>query len=138
MTGTHAHIRPTVLVVDDTTAVSTTLVWVLRQNGYHCSAARTKAEALQLCSEMAPDLVLIEMMLPDCSGIEAARELRRYAPGCRTLFMSSDPEAGTYLQQARAAGLDCELLPKPIPVADLLEKIQHALAPASRADSAHA
>ena len=125
---TKAHTRkPTVLIVDDAVAVSTTLMWVLRESGYNCTAVGTRNEAVQVCAGMSPDLALIEMNLPDANGVEAARDLRRCAPGCKMLLMSSDPDAGDYLDQARVAGLDCEVLPKPIPVEELLQRVKEAL-----------
>jgi hypothetical protein len=42
--------------------------------------------------------------------------------------MSGDPEAGNCVQRAQAAGLDCELLPKPIPAEELLQRVKDALA----------
>src|ERR1041384_3763808 len=91
--------KATVLVVDDTAAVSTTLMWVLRDSGYNCTAVATRAEALQVCAGVAPDLALIELTLPDGSGVDTVRDLRRRLPGCRMLLMSSDPEAGDYMMQ---------------------------------------
>jgi DNA-binding response OmpR family regulator len=119
--------KATVLVVDDTAAVGTTLMWVLRDSGYNCTAVATRAEALQVCAGVAPDLALIELNLPDGSGVDTVRDLRRRLPGCRMLLMSSDPEAGDYLMQV-PAGLDCELLPKPIAVEELLQRVKEALA----------
>lgn len=120
--------KPTVLVVDDAAAVSTTLVWVLRDSGYNCSAVATRAEALQLCAGVAPDLALIELDLPDGSGVDTASDLRHRVPGCKMLLMSSDSEAGDCITRARASGLECELLPKPIPVEELLQRVKEALA----------
>ena len=128
MTRAHAHSRPAVLVVDDDTAVSTTLMWVLRQNGYHSTVARTHAEALRSCAKQVPDLALIEMNLPDALGIQAACELHRLLPACKLLLMSSDPEAGESFRQAQAAGLEGALIPKPIPVEELLQRVKEALA----------
>lgn len=127
MSQSRPHHRPAVLVIDDAPAVSTTLLWVLKKNGYQCAAAGTRREALQLCAGFTPDLALIEVSLPDARGVDLARDLRRRVPGCRMFLMSGDPEISD-LQQARAAGLDCDLLPKPIPVEELLRKLKHALA----------
>ncbi len=127
MTKAHTH-KPTVLIVDDAAAVSTTLVWVLRQSGYNCTAAGSRSEALHLCAGLAPDLALIEMNLPDGSGVEAVRDLRRRVPGCKMLLMSGDPETQDDLTEARLAGVNCELLPKPIPVEELLQRVKDALA----------
>lgn len=128
MSKPHTHRRPTVLVVDDAVAVSTTLMWVLRESGYDCTAVGSRTEALDFCSGASPDLALIEMTLPDASGVETARDLRTCVPGCKMFLMSADPEAGGDLQRARAAGMNCELLPKPIPAEELLQKVKDALA----------
>lgn len=128
MSKAHLSNKLTVLVVDDAVAVSTTLTWVLRQNGYICVAVDSRAEAVRACSGIAPDVALIEMSLPDGSGLETARELRRYVPGCRMLLMAGDPEAGEDIQAARAGGFDCEVIPKPIPPEELLQKIKDAVA----------
>src|SRR5579864_7303920 len=126
MSNTHVPARPTIMVIDDVPAVSTTLAWVLRENGYNCTAVATRAEALRLCAGLAPDLALIEANLPDGTGVDTARDLRRGAPACKMFLMSSDPEAGEDVLRARAAGFDCELLPKPIPVEDLLQRLKQA------------
>jgi len=128
MSKGHTHRKPTVLVIDDAVAVRTTLMWVLRENGYTCPAVGSRTEALRLCAGISPDLALIEMSLPDATGVETARDLRSFVPGCRMFLMSGDPEAGDNVQRARAAGLDCELLPKPIPAEELLQKVKDALA----------
>ncbi len=126
---TKAHTRkPTVLVVDDAAAVSTTLVWVLRESGYNCTAAGSRSEALHLCAGLAPDLALIEVNLPDGSGMEAARDLHHRVPGCKMLLMSGDPDTLDDVTEARRAGVNCEVLPKPIPVKELLQRVRDALA----------
>jgi DNA-binding response OmpR family regulator len=128
MSKAHPRNKPTVLVVDDAVAVSTTLTWVLRQNGYNCIAVGSRAEAVRICAGVAPDVALIEMSLSDGSGLDTARDLRRYVPGCRMLLMASDPESGEHIQAARAMGFDCEVIPKPIPAEELLQKVKDALA----------
>ena len=128
MSRAHARHKPAVLVVDDALSVSTTLMWVLRESGYNCVAVGSRREALRVCTGMSPDLALIELNLPDGTGVEVARDLRSCVPGCRMLLMSGDPEAGYEVQGAQAAGLDCELLPKPIPAEELLQRLKDALA----------
>src|SRR5689334_22339883 len=132
MSKAHARHKPAILVVDDAPAVSTTLMWVLRENGYHCVAVGSRTEAMRVCAGMSPDLALIELDLPDGTGVELARDLRSCVPGCRMLLMSGDPEAGYEVQRAEAAGLDCELIPKPIPAEELLQRVKDALAQPAR------
>jgi CheY-like chemotaxis protein len=107
MTKARTHHKPTVLVIDGALAVSTTLMWVLRENGYNCAAVGSRKEALRLCAGMSPDLALIEVSLPDGTGVETARDLCDCVPGCKMFLMSGDPEAGDDVQRARAAGLNC-------------------------------
>ena len=128
MSKAHARHKPSILVVDDAPAVSTTLMWVLRENGYNCVAVGSRTEALRVCAGMPPDLALIELDLPDGTGVELARDLRSCVPGCRMLMMSGDPEAGYKVQRAQATGMDCELIPKPIPAEELLQRVKDALA----------
>ena len=128
MPKAHLRNKPTVLVVDDAVAVSTTIMWVLRQNGYNCIAVGSRSEAIRTCAGIAPDVALIETTLPDGSGLDTARDLRRYLPGCRMLLMAGDPESGQSIEAARARGFDCEVIPKPIPPEELLRKVKDALA----------
>src|SRR5690348_10144982 len=91
MTKAHNRRKPTVLVIDDAVAVSTTLMWVLRENGYDCAVVGSRTEALNICGGISPDVALIETELPDASGVEAARDLHACAPGCKMFLMSGDP-----------------------------------------------
>jgi two-component system OmpR family response regulator len=129
MSKAHARHKPAILVVDDAPAVSTTLMWVLRDNGYNCVAVGSRTEALRVCAGMSPDLALIELDLPDGTGPNVARDLRSCVPGCRMLLMSGDPEAAYEVQRAQAT---CELIPKPIPAEELLQRVKDALAQPAR------
>lgn len=69
--------RPLILVVDDEADIVDTLVYNLQQEGYRTRAARTGQEALRCAKERpAPDLILLDLMLPDMSGTEVCRSLR--------------------------------------------------------------
>jgi CheY-like chemotaxis protein len=54
--------------------------------------------------------------------------LHRRLPGCKLLLMSGDPQAGEIFRQAQAAGLESDLIPKPIAVEELLQRVKQALA----------
>ena len=57
--------------------------------------ATTAAEAIQKAKELQPDLVILDISLPGPDGLEAARQIRRFAPSSKILFLSgiSEPEA---------------------------------------------
>jgi two-component system, OmpR family, response regulator RegX3 len=69
--------RRTVLLVDDEEAITTPLAESLEREGFDATVARTAAEALELFGSVDPDLVLLDLMLPDGSGLDVCRELRR-------------------------------------------------------------
>jgi two-component system response regulator RegX3 len=67
----------TVLVVEDEDSFVEALSIGLRREGFRVQVARDGAEALDVFDAVAPDLVLLDVMLPKMSGIDVCRELRR-------------------------------------------------------------
>ncbi|OYX98177.1 MAG: DNA-binding response regulator, partial [Caulobacter sp. 35-67-4] len=67
---------PYVLVVEDEDALATLLHYNLDKEGYQIAVAGDGEEALTMASERAPDLVILDWMLPKVSGIEVCRRLR--------------------------------------------------------------
>jgi DNA-binding response OmpR family regulator len=72
-----AHGRRKILMVEDEPSITDPLSEALEREGYDSAVARTAAEAVSLAGELAPDLVLLDVMLPDGSGYDVCRELRR-------------------------------------------------------------
>ena len=68
--------EPSVLVVEDEAALSTWLRYNLEREGYRVQEAHDGEEALLVADEMKPDLVVLDWMLPQLSGIEVCRRLR--------------------------------------------------------------
>ena len=68
--------EPAVLVVEDESALSTLLRYNLEREGYRVFEARDGEEALILADEVKPDLVVLDWMLPQLSGLEICRRLR--------------------------------------------------------------
>ena len=85
----------TVLVVEDEDGVRNLVKRVLDEQGYHVLTARDAGEALNVCAEVAIDLVLTDMIMPGMSGRDLAARLQTRRP-TRVLFMSGytdDPDA---------------------------------------------
>ena len=66
-----------ILLVEDEDDIVTLLRYTLEREGFRVSVATNGEEALLLCREQAPDLVLLDWMLPLLSGSEVCRQLRR-------------------------------------------------------------
>jgi two-component system phosphate regulon response regulator PhoB len=65
-----------VLVVEDEADISSSLAYALRASGYDVLVADRGASALEALDSFLPDLVLLDLMLPDMSGIDICRRLR--------------------------------------------------------------
>jgi two-component system response regulator RegX3 len=69
--------QSTILVVEDEESFIDALTVGLRREGFRVQIARDGAEALELFNAVAPDLVLLDVMLPKVSGIDVCREIRK-------------------------------------------------------------
>jgi CheY-like chemotaxis protein len=65
-----------VLVVEDSDAIRAAFTILLEESGYAVAAAANGAEALRLAEERSPDLVLLDLGLPDMPGLDVARRLK--------------------------------------------------------------
>jgi len=68
---------PSILLVEDESAVVELLRYNLDRAGYEVSVAMDGEEALLMATERKPDVILLDWMLPNMSGIEVCRRLRR-------------------------------------------------------------
>ena len=66
-----------ILVVEDEKAISDILVFNLQREGYDTLAAYDGAEGLRCALEEAPDLILLDVMLPEMDGFEVCRRVRK-------------------------------------------------------------
>jgi two-component system response regulator RegX3 len=69
--------RRTILLVEDERSITEPLAAALEREGFDASVAGTVADALERARELEPDLVLLDVMLPDGSGFDVCRELRQ-------------------------------------------------------------
>lgn len=69
--------RQTVLVVDDEEAIAEAVRARLESEGFNVVVAGDGPRAIELCSEVHPDLVVLDLMLPGMDGLEVCREIQR-------------------------------------------------------------
>jgi two-component system, OmpR family, response regulator RegX3 len=69
--------RPDILLVEDEAAITEPLADALEREGFSARVAGTVAEALEMAGSKEPDLVLLDIGLPDGSGLDVCRELRK-------------------------------------------------------------
>ena len=71
-----AHAKRTILLVEDEESITTPLAEALERDGFHAEVAHTVADGLAKGMAVRPDLVLLDIGLPDGSGLDVCRELR--------------------------------------------------------------
>ena len=84
--------KPYVLIAEDESAVSELLFYNLKKEDYEVAIASDGEEAMLMIEERAPDLLLLDWMLPKVSGIEVCRRIRSGACSRRVAPYSSRPE----------------------------------------------
>ena len=97
-----------VLVVDDNKVAADSAVKLLQLMGHEAKCAYTGGAALNMVEEYRPEVVFVDLVMPDMDGIELGRRLREKMPEVRTIALSAF--GGGELQQAtQAAGFDGHL-----------------------------
>lgn len=72
-------IREKILVIEDEKSISHFISTVLNNNGYEAMQAQTGEEALSMISSHCPDLVILDLGLPDMDGLDILRSLRSWS-----------------------------------------------------------
>jgi len=116
-----------VLVVDDDADINEAIVEALKIAGYAASSAATGKQALELCRQQPPDLVLLDQMLPDVDGLEVCRRLREQPDTARIPIVFLTARSGEKERvRGLAAGAD-DYVVKPFSTAELLLRIRAVL-----------
>ena len=114
-----------ILVVDDEPAVRVLYELVLVRRGHSVRTATTVAEALTACAESSPEVVIVDMFMPEASGLELIRALRQQNPSPRIIAITGGGtwEGFEVLITAKDAGADVTLR-KPLPTEVLVEAVE--------------
>ncbi|GAB4253164.1 MAG: response regulator transcription factor [Vicingaceae bacterium] len=118
---------PKILLVDDEEDILEFIGYNLKKEGYDVYLTQSSSEALKLASEIIPDLILLDVMMPEMDGIETCTELRKNPKLNQTLIAILSARNEDYSQ---VAGLDAgadDYITKPIKPRLLISRVKAIL-----------
>ena len=116
--------RPTVLLVEDEQGITEPLAEALEREGFNAAVAGTAAQAMEMAAGREPDLVLLDIGLPDGSGLDVCRELRRQGDVPIIMLTARGSEAD------RVAGLELgadDYVVKPFSAREVMARVRAVL-----------
>jgi two-component system OmpR family response regulator len=127
-----------VLVVDDEPMLSDLLSMALRYEGWEVRAAGTGSAAVSAARQFRPDVVVLDVMLPDIDGLEVLRRLRGHRPDVPVLFLTARDAVEDRIAGLTAGGDD--YVTKPFSLEEVVARLRAllrraGLAAAARDDS---
>jgi len=117
--------KPLVLVIDDEEAIRLFLAATLEDEGYEVVTAGTGGQGLAIAKDRVPDLVLLDLMLPDMSGIQVLGGLKSALPHICVVMITAYRETDTAVQAMKLDAFD--YVNKPINLDRLLKVVAKAL-----------
>ena len=119
--------QKTILVVEDHNDSSIILQFLLEGNGYKVKTARDGFEAIQVVKGQVPDLILMDLALPEVDGVTATKTIRAMDGAAETPIFAVTAHWSSYHPVATGTGLN-GVLPKPLDHLKLLRLLKQYLA----------
>lgn len=119
--------RKKILLVDDAKTVLMMEQMILNQPEFQLITAHDGEQAVELALSETPDLILLDVIMPNMTGIEVLERLRSEPATKRVpIIMVTTRSESEYVDKARAAGCT-DYVTKPLDAADLLSKVRNLL-----------
>ena len=80
---------PTILIIDDNPEDQNHMVEILKGEGYETIIAQMGPEGIKLCRERHPDLITLDLVMPDMNGIEVLRQFKNEFPDIPVIMCSA-------------------------------------------------
>ncbi|MDO8516237.1 MAG: response regulator [bacterium] len=121
--------KKTILIVDDEAAVRKPLADELQFQGFSVLEAVNGKEGLRLALEKKPDLILLDIAMPEMTGLEVIRELRKDAWGkrARIIFITQLPADDAILKEIVSSEPSYYLMKSDWTIDDIMRKIKETL-----------
>ncbi|HHU40182.1 MAG TPA: response regulator transcription factor [Propionibacterium sp.] len=114
-----------VLTVDDEPSITELLGMALRYEGWDVTAATSGLGAVQAARDTRPDVIVLDMMLPDFDGLEVMRRVRAEQPDVPVIFLTARDAVDDRIQGLTAGGDD--YVTKPFSLEELVARLRGLL-----------
>jgi len=111
-----------VLVVDDDSQIRSLLADLLKENGYESRQAKTAGAALEAVAKQRPDLVMMDVKLPDQDGLDLLRQMKRERPELEIIVMTAFGGSSSAIKAMEHGAYD--YVTKPFEIDDLLATLR--------------
>jgi two-component system nitrogen regulation response regulator NtrX len=113
------------LVVDDEEAIVSSLGSILQDEGYEVAVAKSGVEALKIYTVDPPDLMLLDIWMPEMDGLETLRRVKELVPTAQVMVMSGHGSIETAVKAIKLGAYD--YIEKPLSLENVTLRVKHAL-----------
>jgi DNA-binding response OmpR family regulator len=116
--------KETILLVDDSPTILSILKEMLKGNGFDLLTASSGKEALTIAKKHPPDLILLDIVMPEIDGVDTCRQFKSHEPLSKIpiLFLSSFEDVRNKIKGFEAGGLD--YINKPVQREELIARVK--------------
>jgi two-component system nitrogen regulation response regulator NtrX len=114
-----------ILVVDDEEAIVSSLGSILQDEGYEVAVAKSGVEALKVYTVDPPDLMLLDIWMPEMDGLETLRRVKELVPTAQVMVMSGHGSIETAVKAIKLGAYD--YIEKPLSLENVTLRVKHAL-----------
>jgi two-component system chemotaxis response regulator CheY len=119
-------LKAKILIADDSANMRSILKDLLLRNGFDVAGeAENGKEVLELYEKIKPDVVTLDIMMPEMSGIQALKEIKERYPESRIIMSASMGQQNLVVEAIRAGAADFFI--KPVQAEKVVEAIEKAL-----------
>jgi DNA-binding response OmpR family regulator len=117
---------PKLLIIDDDAHLRESLAEVLELDGFECHQAGAAKEGIAAAAKLVPEIVIMDIQLPDSSGFQICQELRKRSKTVILIMMTGRFLSSEEKKQGFELGAD-EYITKPFDLAELSARIKQLL-----------
>jgi two-component system, NtrC family, nitrogen regulation response regulator NtrX len=114
-----------ILIVDDEESILTSLSSILQDEGHDVVVAKNGVEALRIYTMDPPDLMLLDIWMPEMDGMETLRRVRELMPTAQVMMMSGHGSIETAVKAIKLGAYD--YIEKPLSLENVTLRVKHAL-----------